>query len=189
MTSDMSYSSRHTDPLNLWNAHSIIFEHVHPSFAPPKHFVFIFFHILLVMFNYWLQKNNKKGIIYDLVCFQSTHPDEWRRCSWVEKLEKQAERRSLGWEKEKERIKRQQEGGKSNRWWEKGPERGCGRNNRELLWDVSWVALKLLVNRCVTMLMTDCCFLLWTVVKQVSSCEVNKSCGWIRGPDGHYSHT
>lgn len=71
----------------------------------------------------------------------------------------------------------------------KGLRGGCGRNNNELLWDVSWVALKLLVNRCVTMLMTDCCFLLWTVVKQVSSCEVNKSCRWISGPDGHYTHT
>lgn len=39
------------------------------------------------------------------------------------------------------------------------------------------------------MLMTDCRFLLWTVVKQVSSCEVNKSCRRISGPNGHYTHT
>lgn len=64
MTSDMSWSRRHTDPVNLWNAHSAISKHVHLSFTPPKHF-FISFHVALVSFSYWLQKNNsnnkKKG--------------------------------------------------------------------------------------------------------------------------------
>lgn len=61
MTSDMSCSSRHTDPLNQWNAYSVISYLTYSSFfhTPPKSF-FISFHIGLVIFSYWLQKTHTK---------------------------------------------------------------------------------------------------------------------------------
>lgn len=154
-----------------------------PSSSTPSCLLFISRHIWSI-FRTRYRTGKQSGWAFRALQFSEANQSQLWKAWETSRGEETGVRR-----RQREGIKRQQEGGEQNSQGEKGSERGCDVNNRGSLWDVSWVALKLLVNRCVTMLMTDCRFLLLRVVELVPLCEANKSSGRINEGDGHYIRT